>query len=511
MQQFVYANLETAFSKYRRLNRSFFITLTVIGTVIISGCADDAKQTPQSTKPFAGVSLNFHCPDKAFADALSPAARSWAERVGAEIKIQLEPMTAGDNADIGVIEVPDFGIWADRGELTPVPQSFKAPDNPYQWTGLLPAYQEQLITWGGQARALPLAGDGYVIVYRADRLKDSKFIAAFQAQVGRSPTEPRTWEDFGTIAEVFTALDGKPSLPPFTNSELATLFFRIAACRDKLVQRETTQVKLGGGLEALSFQFNLINGNPRLNEPAFVDTARWLGDLVAKKCLPPPLPGISSDPASVLAKNDASIAVMSLSQLARFPRENGAIPERFGIAAVPGTRSTFDPEKRRVVTLSAQSSNYIPYFSGGKLGVVRSRCASPAAAFDLLAELGGPTRSLEIIASAGLGAGPFRTSHFDREKILIWYGYGFEAGRSDQLRNAMLQYVHLEAKNPTCGLRGPDQTDLYSVAENALGRIASGKPAEAEVMQLQSDWKQIDLKTPDDKRLRWRKNAAGLN
>jgi ABC-type glycerol-3-phosphate transport system substrate-binding protein len=477
------------------------------------GCGDDSNPTASITKPFTGVSLNLRCPDREFAEALSPAARSWAERTGAKIAIQVEPMVSGDSADIGIIDVPEFGTWADRGDLKPVPPSLRTQDNPYQWTGLLPVYREQLIVWGGQAQAIPLAGDGSVIVYRADRLKDPTFIAKFKSQVGREPADPSTWEEFAAIAAVFAALDGKPSLPALTNSELATLFFRIAACHDNLAQHESMQTKLGGGLESLSFQFDLTNGNPRLTDPAFVESARWLADLTAKKCLPPPAAGTTSDPAAAFAKNQAMIAVLSLAQLAQFPRENGAIPERFGIAAMPGTRTAFDPEKQRLVLLPGRSQNYIPYFSGGKLGVVRTRCSDSTAAFDLLAELGGPTRSLEIISAAALGAGPFRTSHLDHDRLPIWYGYGFEASRSDRLRAALLQYVNLETKNPTCGLRGPDQAELYTAAGNAMGKIASGtgKPVEAELRQLQDDWKQIDKKTPDEIRLKQRKMAAGLN
>ena len=71
-----------------------------------------------------------------------------------------------------------------------VPATLRLPDNPFQWTGVLPIYREQLIEWGGQAQAIPLAGDGFVVVYRVDRLADAKFVEAFQAaartQTGRS-------------------------------------------------------------------------------------------------------------------------------------------------------------------------------------------------------------------------------------------------------------------------------------------------------------------------------------
>ncbi len=157
-------------------------------------------------------------------------------------------MLPDDDADIGVIEVQELGKWADLGELQQIPVELRAPDHPFQWTGLLPAYREQLILWGGQARAIPLAGDGYVIVYRTDRLKEPRFMNDFNAQFARNPTAPTTWEEFAAIAGIFSSIDGKPSVPALTNTELASLFFRIAACYDRKLQKESFSSKAIGGV-----------------------------------------------------------------------------------------------------------------------------------------------------------------------------------------------------------------------------------------------------------------------
>jgi len=509
MQQSLSVNLKTSHVFARRLSQLSAVTVIIIGTILISGCSEDPKNYTSSQKHFAGTSLSLVCQHQAFAEAIAPMVQSWAERSGAKVTLKIGSMLPDDDADIGVIEVQELGKWADLGELQQIPVELRAPDHPFQWTGLLPAYREQLILWGGQARAIPLAGDGYVIVYRTDRLKEPRFMNDFNAQFARNPTAPTTWEEFAAIAGIFSSIDGKPSVPALTNTELASLFFRIAACYDRKLQKESFSSKAIGGLDALSFQFDLNNGKPRLTSPAFVATAEWFANLVAKKCLPPPAAEATSDPAAALAGNQASIAVLSLAQLARFSRENGSIPERFGLAPLPGTRSTFDHEKQRLVQLP--QPNYVPYFTGGRLGVVRTRCSNPAAAFDLLADLGGPTRSMEIISSSELGAGPFRISHLAHERLQIWYGYGLDSSRSDLLRNALLQYINLEAKTPISGLRGPDQAELSSTAAKQIGKIASGTPAEAGLKQLLDEWNQIDSKTPENIRIKWLRLAAGLN
>ena len=510
MQQSLSANLQTFSVSGRRHTIIIVVASAIIAPIMIFGCAEDSNYKTSTAKPFAGISLNLRIPDPVFREILTPAARSWAERTGASLNIVNEPMRPKDDSDLGVIEVSELGAWAERGELIAVPAELRSAEHPFQWNNLLPAYQEQLIEWDGQAQAIPLAGDGFVIVYRADRLKDPKFIAEFDAQFHLPPAAPTTWEDFAALAKVFADLDRKSSIPPLANAEIASLFFRIAACHDRLSQTEIikAQVRMDA-LERLSFQFNLATGEPRLITPAFEATAAWFEKLVASKCLPAPVPGIASDPGAAFAKNQAMIGVMSLAQLARLPRENGAIPERYGLAPLPGTLTAFDREKQRVIKLSGP--NYVPYFAGGRVGVVRTRCSNPAAAFDLLAELGGPTRSLETIASTELGAGPFRSSQLDRDRLPIWYGYGFDAARTEQLRNALLQYVKLESKNSTYGLRGPDQAALTSAAESVMGKIASGMPGAAGLKELQTDWKQLEAKYPPATLLRWRKLGAGLN
>jgi ABC-type glycerol-3-phosphate transport system substrate-binding protein len=420
-------------------------------------------------------------------------------------------MTSGDATDIGIIPAHDLGAWAEHGELVPVPVSLRAADNPYQWTALLPAYREHLIEWGGQACALPLAGEGFVIVYRSDRFTEANFIAAFQKRSMSKPAKPATWEEFADLAAAFAEVDGKPSLPQMSRGELADLFFRLAACYDRpasLSDDAGAGHNLGGGV--LSFQHDIRTGDPRLDTPGFHAAADWFAKLAAQKCLPTPTqPGVEPDPASELASGKAMLAVVSLRQLAKMPRENGKIPAKFALAPFPGTQSYVNPQKEQLVR--AVAANYIPYTAGGLLGVVRTRCPHTEAAFELLAEVGGPTRSHEIISTPGLGSGPFRTSHLEQDRLQIWLGYGFDADRSKALLAALALNARVDAKNSVHGLRGPDQKELTDAAADELTKIAGGALQASEgLKKLLAHWTEIDKKTPQAVRLRWRKLAAGV-
>jgi ABC-type glycerol-3-phosphate transport system substrate-binding protein len=411
-------------------------------------------------------------------------------------------MTPGDDTDIAILPARELGFWADRGDLARVPAGLRTMDHFFQWTGVLPVFREQLIEWGGQALAIPLTGDGAVLIYRSDRLADPKFVEAFRARHERRPAPPASWEEFAELAAALTATLGKPALPPVGEDEAAELFFRVAACYDRSASTDPNAQR-----NALQFQFDLTTGDPRLGSASFVAAAQWFEQLAAAKCIA--AASTTTGPAAALASGEASLAVVSLQELGRLPRENGPVPPRFAIAPLPGTRRFALPDGRLV---AVATPNYIPYLAAGRIGVVRSRCTHADAAFDLLADLGGPTRSQESMAAPGLGAGPFRVSHLERDRLQIWYGYGFDAERSKHLQDALRQFVRPEVRTPALGLRGPDQEALAKSAGEVLVRLANGKASANDTIdQLIAAWKKIDAPVSKEDRLRWRRMAVGAN
>ena len=114
---------------------------------------------------------------------------------------------------------------------------------------MLPSFQEKLCNWGRRPVAVPVAGDGYALVYRLDRFADEKVAAAYRARYQRELVPPRTWEDLKAVAEAFHAADGKPSLPPLPADPVAAIaaFHQVAACYDRqAVASDRLSVKPGG-------------------------------------------------------------------------------------------------------------------------------------------------------------------------------------------------------------------------------------------------------------------------
>lgn len=499
-------------SKKHNMRLHYAVGLLLVVNILLStsGCAGEMDEVAlKAERRWEGVKLILSCPDAAWRTTLEPIAESWAYRTGAQVQWRSKAMQAGDDTDVALLPAAELGTWADQSELVRVPAAFRQPGHPFQWTNVLLPYREYLIEWGGQAQALPLAGDAWLVVARRDRLEDAVVRASHERLWKRVPTLPATWEEFTELAITMTQVSGQPCLPPCPHAELVDLFFRIAACYDRPAQTDVEQAR------STPFFFDPQTAAPRLEAPAFVQAARWLASLVEHRCLPLP-PAVSGaatpnppSPAAsqALASGQAMLAIVSLRDLEQLPRTAGHVDPRFLLAPLPGSRGYFTSDGKWVPTVTP---NYVPYFAGGYIGVVRRRCRFPEAAFELLGELGGPARSLEILRTPGLNAGPFRSAHLDRDRLHVWYGYRLDAERSLHLQDALRSYVRVEVRNPVVGLRAPDQARLRAAAAAELSRLFHGADPKKVVQRMSAAWQRLDTDTPLADRLRWRQSSAGL-
>ena len=445
--------------KPTKLTVCFLAELTFLGLLscLVAGCDNSTGMTPSvSPKPLQGTSLKFRCSEVRLRSILEPMVRVWSHQSGAQVEIASGPMGPNDASDLAVISFAELGTWADRGELVPIPASLREPGHAYQWSSVLSVYRgEAFAGWGGQLFGLPIAAEGRLMVYRADRFADPQAKAEFLKRFARPLAVPATWEEFADIAAFFSERDKRPSLAPVDGERLDDLFNRVVACYDRPVQTGDGQEYS----EGLAFQFRLDTGKARLEEKSYLAAARWLARLRERGCIPPTG---AADPASALLEDRAVMGLFTMTDLARL-QIAGRVDARYGIAALPGTAAFVNPTTG---ILSSTKANYVPYFSGGWLGVVRRGCKNPDAAFALLAELGGPTRGQEIIAAGGFG--PLRDTHLEPDRTLVWLGYGFDEPRSKLLQEALRSYLGKSVRNPAFGLRTPDGANLKRVLAEEL-------------------------------------------
>ena len=445
------------------------------------------------------MTLTVACADPSFAREFRQRAVGWAGRTGATVAVG--PDAA---ADLAIIPPADLGAFASRGELATLPNEYIQPSNPLQWNAILPVYGRTLSGWGEKLVGLPLAGDGAVLVYRADRLSDARSRSEFRAKTGRDLGPPATWDDLADLAAFFHDRDGRsPSLAPLPadTDRLATLFFRIAASAD----RKPVAIGTGGssGEAALGFLFDPTTGSPRLTTPAFAAAAGWLARTQKFRPAAP-----SDDAVAALDTGGAVAAVLTLADVSRLPRDDtGAVAKWFGVAKLPGSRAVFGPTGTREDAPAA--GNYIPYLgTRAKVGVVFARSKAAAAAWDLLADAASVSGGLAAMGHPALGVGPYRAEQVEEARSSVWLQYGFDPAGTRALGDAVRHGLGLDVGNPTTVLRVPDQTELTAALAKHLQRAAAAEASPADAMAAAAaEWEQIAA-TPGFKG--WVRAAAGL-
>ncbi len=497
----------------RRL--SGIVAALALGLAAGCGCGTKPPDQPTAKKTHADAVLKVWCADPQTAGVFVPRAQAWAHRNAATV----EQVTDEALADVLLVPPARLGRLDPPAALRPVPAAITGEGSAFQWGGLLGVYQSRLAHWGGDRYAVPLVGEAYVLVYRADVLGDGPFADAFRQKHFRAPLPVRTWEELAEVGLFATARTGKPGLPPLPSdpAAAATTFGQIAACYDRVIAT-------GGGnptdtrgpdpyVRGLSFYTDvdvLRDRAPdqwevRIGGPAFGEAFRWFEKTA--KCRPTE----AGDVIDSLVSGSAVAAVVPIGDLAKLPRDagTGAVDAKFGVASVPGADAYYDTAGKRQKTTSV---NRVPLYAGGGLtGVVRQSAAHPDAAWALLAELGGPAGSAAAVANATVGGGPLRIEHAT-PSTAHWEQYGFDAARTADLTAAVNDYVAPGTINPALALRTPDVGAVNALLANAVTAVAGGKQtADAGQTRAVTDWQALDAKTPVEARQAPRRKSAGLD
>lgn len=437
---------------------------------------------------------------------LEGLSRTWSNQSGAAIVFE---SNSPDAADLVIATPRAFGSLAARGQLRPLDPALRQAGHPYQFSQIPESLSEGVAGWSGLAVGVILAVDTPILLYRKDRLEDRALRDEYRTTTSRELGPPATWEELSEIAE-FLAARGRKSLPPLPRApgRLLLEYHLIAACYDR--PAVTASNRMGRDLmsnqfaaELVSFHFDFDTLNPRLNSPGFVRAAELMARLQKSRA-----DGTGDDPIAAL-QGDAVFAVAALSELSKLPRgPDGAIADRFGVARLPGTRTFYDSLTRRFLDVKLNEANVVPFLGhGGWIGAVTTRCAHPAAAFELLVEWGGPSGSATILGEPAIGSGPWRTSHLETDRKAIWLGYGFGPAMTNSLIQALGAGIITDVRNPAIALRGPHTESLDEALERAVRRAITGELTPSAAMSAaQTDWltREATTGTAEERRT-WRR------
>jgi multiple sugar transport system substrate-binding protein len=466
---------------------------SLIGIALLSalsaGCIERPTTIdPPVPKPNAGVVLTVAVADPSDRELLSQLARTWSARTGGEVRVVSEVWNG--STDIGLIASADLARWAITGQLAEIPAELKSSAHPYRWDDLLHSYANRLTNWNGRTYALPVVGEGMILVYRKDR---------FDGKDGRPSAPPATWEELAEHAQKL----GKNSLPPLPNDSerLLAEFFSAAASYDRLaVSRINAEELIRNRGRFFEFQFNPTTGDPRLRSPAFDHVAQLFQSMHAFRSSAP-------DAIAAFNSNKASIGVVTLADLARIRAE---IKDKLGIASLPGSPFTFDDDGTKRPN-EQQTINRVPYLGwGGRLGVVSAKCGNPSAAWEFLVEAGLPdTTSLDLIANPNWGAGPFRMSQLDNRVRARWFAYGLSAAETDRLIAALNENLGPGVQNYRLRLRTPNQHELAKALDEEL-RKAIQQRDKAKLSAAHKRWEEIINRQPREEWIAVLKTSLGL-
>ena len=462
---------------------------------LLGGCGQTSTTLdPAPNRPFREHKLSVFCSLPVDPHLFVHESQAWSREQDCDVRIERNDLShfSGDVALVRAAELPTL---VETGQFLPVPDSFRQRDHFLQWEGLLPYASGLLASWNGTTYGIPLRGEGYMLVYRLDRFKEAKL------------TVPQTWEEFVTVAQKL-ATPERPSLPrlPASAIDLETTFYQIAACYDRpaLNQSESgTRAHDSSGIDRLySFHDRLKTGESRIDTPAFRHALELLQEMQ---------PFRGGD----FATGGASLAIVSLQDIARFQAPGSPIRNQFGIAPLPGARLAYDFDTGESRPTRANEINRVPYIGADIIyGLVSRSCKEPEMAFAFLADLAHPEKSAaEIITAARWGAGPLRVAQTDERARGQWLGYDLTHDETEHLLAALKQHLAPSLVNHRFCLRTPTQDAQRQSFERIIRpAIVSPKAEGAKALEeLKSAWKAIANQTSEATRRAWSRDQHGLN
>jgi multiple sugar transport system substrate-binding protein len=487
--------------------RTTTLALVILTWVCATGCEQKVSTIdPPREQPFKNQSLEVVCSNSVEPlELVKQYTREWEMRQSVNARVRtsdLEPFSG----DIAIVTAGQLPLLAATGQFLPVPDSItRNNENPFHWFGMIPSFAGPIVSWGGVEYALPLMGEGHVLVYRKDRFEEARL------------SVPLSWEDYVTAAKALAQPD-RPSLPPLPKRtvDLEVEFYLIAASYDRQGLNQADLVRALKDLDAadqlLSFHYRLKTGATRINAPAFVEALKLLRELQPFRTA-----GEYDDPATFFANGSASLAIVSLRDVYRCQEQPSVVRGKFGIAPVPGSRYSLvldaDGRTQRVPT-PGNAVNRIPFLGSRTLvGLVSSKCANPELAWQFLAGFAIPDKmGAEAIIAGKWGAGPFRYLHIEERGRFLWYGYDLPREDTERLIVALKEQLQPSIVNPCYCLRLPDGKAHTRAFDAVIRPALTGKQDDPQraLDDLSARWKALSKDVSERQRRDWVQMCYGL-
>lgn len=478
--------------------KSFTFLLMFLVGLGLPGC----QRWVDSPQPSAhqGIVLRVACPPK-LTELVQSHARAWQGQQQAQIEIveyslNEDPFSL-ERIDLCLLRPADLPQGAAAEKLQPVPPQFTQRGTAFDWNGLLPLYREQLLLWNGKAYGIALVGESPLLLYRTDLFASAEWRARFlnwssQKKLHTEFREPASWEDLAVLAEFLKENrpngSARASLTALPEDPVALdrLFYQIAACYARRAIRQDEPEGQDHLNEVFAFHYDLETGAPRIATAGFVAALKQLKRL--KSCMPEKAEAV---PEKAFVEGRAWFALTDASWLME-AQKRPELRDKVGIAALPGSARyfTFQGSEKSL----KGNVNRVPYLGeAGWIAVVPTTAVHSQAAWHLLGDLGGPTRSYQIALEPRYGGGPVRTEQLLRDR---WDAFDLDLARSMTLREVLGRTVLQHGiKNPVICLRVPDQARHRDVMVSGLRRVLlENADVEKTLAEVARQWHELDEK-----------------
>src|SRR5260370_14451341 len=184
----------------RRSRKALTATLLLLSA---AGCP--TPPPPLAPKPFERVTLHVLAPDTPTVRALLLRhGNSWSEISGARVEFASD----GDqDADLILFPPAELPKLATAARLAPLPDSLRDEKASFDFNALLRPYRTHLMGCDNRSYALPVLGDGFVYVYRADLFDMPSHPPSINKRLPHplGANGPATWQEVEIIASYFPA------------------------------------------------------------------------------------------------------------------------------------------------------------------------------------------------------------------------------------------------------------------------------------------------------------------
>ncbi len=458
---------------------SIFAGFLSIGFLSGCGSSEQPKAAFSPTQPISKT--NAPLAVSRLPISLQKELQGWLEIQAIRMGLTLE-WTEPEKADLAWLTPPQLlesmNISTKKSTFAPVPEEWIRPRSPLRFEDLIPWIKDHTISWKKIPFALPVSGEGFVLVYRKDLLAD---LRSKEPSLPMGP--PSSWTEFQhlaqTLSKQFPNLKAGFSPLGFTPEDKERLFLMIhasIAARAIPVNEKTDEAPES---TLFGYLYDLKTGAFQPGQNATSEAAKiWAGLAPLAPKVPTVTYSIQTPtPTEMFLAGETALGILPLSVLAKAATHPHLVG-KIGIGPIPGSMIHADSSGKLVKT---NSPNYRPMLgSAGLLAAVRADSPNAEKAWTFAAVLASPPG--EFFALNNQTAGATRN---DQVLRLRWDRFNLDAQTTVALREILREQLLGSAiKNAAPYPRRPDGSDRTALLSQLLDQLKG----DASVQSFHEDW-----------------------